>query len=87
MLVCMRKMHSEFPLHDLTTAPPAAVPTLQATQQAFGFLPNLERSMATAPALLGAYASLWDLFDSTSFTKAERQIVYQTINVEHACNY
>lgn len=76
-----------FPLHDLITAPPASAALLAQTQHAFGMIPNLERSMATAPALLEAYSTLWALFDSTSFSPAERQIVYQTINIEHGCSY
>lgn len=50
-------------------------------------VPNLERTMATAPAMLEAYGTLWDLFNTASFTPAEQQIVYQTINVEHGCTY
>lgn len=60
---------------------------LEQTQRTFGMIPNLERSMATAPALLAAYGTLWDQFDTTSFSPVERQVVYQTINVEHGCSY
>ena len=80
-------MSNDFPLHDEKTAPAEALPVLLATQQAFGMVPNLERVMASAPALLKGYSTLWTLFDSTSFSAAERQIVYQTINVEHGCTY
>jgi hypothetical protein len=64
-----------------------AVPMLEKTQRAFGMLPNLERTMATAPALLQGYGMLWELFDQTSFSPIEQQVVYQTINVEHNCSY
>ena len=80
-------MHPEFQLHDPVTAPGAAAPMLAQVQKAFGMIPNLERTMAAAPALLEAYGTLWDLFDYTSFSPTERQIVYQAINVEHACTY
>ncbi|MGI9239575.1 MAG: hypothetical protein ACR2RV_02170 [Verrucomicrobiales bacterium] len=80
-------MLKDFPLHEPDTAPPASAALLDRTQEAFGMIPNLERSMATAPALLEAYGALWDLFESTSFSPAERQIIYQTINVEHQCTY
>ena len=80
-------MHPDFPLHDPATAPAASAATLAQAQRAFGVVPNLERSMATAPALLEAYSTLWELFESSSFSPAERQIVYQTINVEHGCDY
>lgn len=77
----------EFPLHSDVSAPAAALPLLKTTQQVFGMIPNLERTMAAAPALLEGYGLLWDLFDKTSFSPVERQIVYQTINVEHGCSY
>ena len=80
-------MHPKFPLHDTSSAPPEAAAMLQQTQKAFGMIPNLERAMATAPALLEAYGTLWELFDRTSFSPAERQVVYQAINVEHGCGY
>ncbi|MEL6196900.1 MAG: carboxymuconolactone decarboxylase family protein [Pseudomonadota bacterium] len=76
-----------FPLHDETTAPEAARDALAATRKNFGMIPNLERVMAGAPALLAAYSGAWDLFDETSLTPAERQIVYQTANVENECDY
>ena len=80
-------MSLSFPIHDEASAPEAALPMLQATQKAFGMLPNLESVMASSPALLESYGTLWELFDSTSFSPVERQIVYQTINVEHGCTY
>jgi len=80
-------MSLDFPLHEKKTAPAEALPMLQATEEAFGMIPNLERVMATAPALLESYGTLWALFDSTSLSPIERQIVYQTINVKHGCTY
>ena len=76
-----------FPLNTEDTVPKAAIPMLQNTQEAFGMVPNLERVMATAPALLESYGTLWALFNSTSFNAVERQIVYQAINAEHNCTY
>lgn len=43
--------------------------------------------MASAPPLLRAYVQLWELFDETSFTPIERQVVYQTANYENNCTY
>ncbi|MEM6487677.1 MAG: carboxymuconolactone decarboxylase family protein [Pseudomonadota bacterium] len=80
-------MTQPFPLHDAHSAPQAARPALAATQQSFGMIPNLERVMATAPALLAAYSAAWALFDTTSLTPVERQVVYQTANVENECDY
>ena len=80
-------MDERFPLHDPATAPASAAPMLRQTEGAFGMIPNLERAMASAPALLAAYGTLWDQFDETSFDPRERQVVYQTVNVEHGCDY
>ncbi|MEQ5787853.1 carboxymuconolactone decarboxylase family protein [Erythrobacter sp. NFXS35] len=76
-----------FPLHDETTAPRAAADALAATRKNFGMIPNLERVMACAPALLKGYSALWDLFDTTSLSPIERQVVYLTANYENACDY
>lgn len=76
-----------FPLHDETTAPEAARPGLETTRKNFGMIPNLERVMASAPPLLKGYAALWDLFDETTLSPIERQVVYLTANFENECNY
>jgi len=76
-----------FPLHDEATAPDAARPALAATRADFGMIPNLERTMATAPALLETYTRGWELFETTSLTPIERQVVYQTANFENDCAY
>ena len=80
-------MTERFPLHDETTAPESARDALAATRRSFGMIPNLERVMATAPALLAAYSGAWDLYDTTSLTPVERQVVYQTANFENDCTY
>lgn len=76
-----------FPLHDETTAPKAAQEALAATRKTFGMIPNLERIMANAPALLSGYSALWDLFDTTSLSPVERQVVCLTANFENDCAY
>ncbi len=76
-----------FPLHTVATAPAASCEFLAATQRSFGMIPNLEATMATAPALLTAYSTAWDAFDTTSLTPVERQVVYQTANFENTCTY
>jgi alkylhydroperoxidase family enzyme len=76
-----------FPLHDPASAPPEARTFLERAAQNFGSVPNLERVMASAPALLAGYVSLWDLFETTSLTPIERNVVYQTANVENGCIY
>jgi uncharacterized peroxidase-related enzyme len=76
-----------FPLFDENTAPEKAKPILGKTKEEFKMIPNLERTMALAPALLESYVTCWDLFNNTSLSAIERQIVYQTANFENECDY
>ncbi|MGF1474713.1 MAG: carboxymuconolactone decarboxylase family protein [Geminicoccaceae bacterium] len=80
-------MTEPFPLHDETTSPEASREALATTKRNFGMIPNLERVMATAPALLAAYSSAWNGFDTTSLSRIEQQVVYQTANFENDCTY
>jgi uncharacterized peroxidase-related enzyme len=76
-----------FPVHDETTAPEASKPLLEQAKKNFGMIPNLEKVMAESPALLEGYVRLWELFDTTSLSPIERQVVYQTANFENQCEY
>ena len=76
-----------FPLFDEATAPEAARPILIKTRKEFRMIPNLERTMALAPTLLESYATCWNLYGNTSLSPVERQIVYQTANLENECDY
>jgi AhpD family alkylhydroperoxidase len=76
-----------FKVHDESSSPEASKPILAQVKQGFGMIPNLERVMAEAPALLAGYVHLWNLFDTTSLTPIERQVVYQTANFENECGY
>ncbi|UWQ17145.1 carboxymuconolactone decarboxylase family protein [Jannaschia sp. M317] len=78
---------TDFPSHDLTTAPEASKPLLEKSQAAFGRLPGLHKVMAESPQLLEGYQVLHKLFTETGFDADELTVVWQTINVEHACHY
>ncbi|PWJ18324.1 carboxymuconolactone decarboxylase family protein [Jannaschia seohaensis] len=78
---------TDFPSHDLTTAPEASRPLLEASQKAFGRLPGLHKVMAESPQHLEGYQVLHRLFQETAFDAEELTVVWQTINVEHACHY
>ena len=77
----------QFTIHTLETAPADSKSALVHARQTFGFIPNLEGISAEAPALLKGSMALWDLFETTSFTKIERQIIYLTVNYENSCDY
>ena len=76
-----------YTVHSIDTAPEAAKEVLARTQKSYGFLPNLLGVMAEAPALLKAYRTLTDLFEETSFSPSERQVVLLTTSYENGCEY
>ncbi|XWN31020.1 MAG: carboxymuconolactone decarboxylase family protein [Devosia sp.] len=80
-------MKNGFRLHDPSSAPGESAALLKKAEAALGTVPNLERVMAEAPALLKAYVETWAMFDETSLSPAERQVVYQVANVENGCTY
>lgn len=77
----------EFQIHDETTAPETSKALLANSKQQFGMIPGLHAVMAEAPGLLEAYKTVHELFANSSFNKDEITVVWQTINVEHACHY
>ncbi len=78
---------TEFTLHTEESAPGASKPLLAQSQKAFGMIPGLHAVMAESPGLLEAYQRVHELFVNSSFDKDELTVVWQTINVEHACHY
>ena len=76
-----------FPFHDETSAPEAARADLAATRAELGLIPNLERTMASAPPLLKAYTAAWALFEETSLDPVERQVVMLAASVANGCDY
>jgi AhpD family alkylhydroperoxidase len=76
-----------FTLHNLATAPVAAVPILDAANKGLGFIPNLYAHMAEAPAALDAYKQLGSLLEKTSLTPTEQQVVLIAVSVKNNCAY
>ncbi len=77
----------EFTIYTIETAPENSKEALIHAKEAFGFIPNLEGILAEAPATLKAGMALWELFETTSFTPIEQQVIYLTANYEHDCRY
>lgn len=76
-----------FPSHDLDTAPDGSKPLLEQSQKAFGRLPGLHKVLAESPQAFEGYQLLHKLFTETDFDAEELTVVWQSINVEHACHY
>jgi alkylhydroperoxidase family enzyme len=77
----------DFTLHDQASAPEAAKPLLKDSLVSLGMIPGLHAVMAEAPAVLEGYKQLHRLVMETSFDNDEKTVLWQTINVEHACHY
>ena len=78
---------SDFTIHTIETSPEQAKPALQASQKAYGSIPNLHAVMAESPQLLEAYRKVHELFTQTSLNNDELTVVWQTINKFHNCHY
>lgn len=61
---------------------------MDGAQQKMGMVPNMYRTMANLPALLGSYAHGYDLFRQQSgFSAPEQEVVFITISRENGCKY
>jgi alkylhydroperoxidase family enzyme len=74
-------------IHNIETAPEGSKSLLENTLKANGMIPGLHGVLAGSPQLFEAYQTLHKLFSASSFNKEELTVVWQTINVEHACHY
>jgi len=74
-------------VHNIESAPQESKPLLENSLKAFGMLPGLHGVLASSPQTLEAYQKLHELFMNTSFNEEELTVVWQAINVEHACHY
>ncbi|MFT7633962.1 MAG: putative peroxidase-related enzyme [Mariniblastus sp.] len=78
---------ANFANHTIESAPSASKALLEGAKQKVGFVPNLYAGMAEAPALLEGYLAISGIFDKTSFSPTERQIVLMTSNRLNGCSY
>jgi len=76
-----------YKIHNENTAAPAAAELLKKAKDKYGFVPNLLGTMAEAPALLKAYMALGSIFDETSFSPTEKQIILLTVSSANGCSY
>lgn len=76
-----------YKIHNENTAPASAAELLKKAKDKYGFVPNLLGTMAEAPALLKAYMTLGGIFDETSFSPTEKQIVLLTVSSANGCSY
>lgn len=75
------------PVQSVESAPAASREMLKAAGGKFGFVPNLLGMFANAPALLEGYLTLAGIFDKTSLSPTERQVVLLAASFENGCEY
>jgi len=78
---------SKYSVHTRHTAPAKSAELLAGAEQAFGFVPNLLGIMAESPAVLNTYLTVTGLFEQSSFTPTEQQIVLLTTSRFNECSY
>ncbi|HHI92584.1 MAG TPA: carboxymuconolactone decarboxylase family protein [Gammaproteobacteria bacterium] len=76
-----------FTIHNKTTAPAASLPIMVATEQAFGFIPNLYGVFAESPTAIAAYAAINEALKHCALTPVEQQIVALTVSIKNNCDY
>jgi uncharacterized peroxidase-related enzyme len=76
-----------FTVHTIETAPEGSRARLEAVRKAWGFVPQLQGTLAESPVTLEAYDTLFGLVGQSSFSPAEQQVAYLAINVFHGCAY
>jgi len=74
-----------FNVHTTESAPQGE--QLEASQKAFGFIPNLHAVLSESPAALDAYKTVGDLFGKSSLNLVERNVVWMTSNAVNDCHY
>ncbi|MGE8063608.1 carboxymuconolactone decarboxylase family protein [Pseudomonas sp. NPDC089569] len=71
----------------LENATEAARPLLEGVQKQIGFLPNVFRVLAHAPAVLGAYLQNAGALSKTSLSAKEKEAIYLATSQVNGCDY
>lgn len=78
---------NKFDIHTAETASPTSSEMLASVQKSYGFVPNLYGVFAESPAMLKAYMSLGKIFDESSFSPTERQVIILAASRLNECHY
>lgn len=78
---------SRFKTHTIESASDQGKEVLKGVKDAYGFIPNLMATMVEAPATAKAYATLGKIFEETSFSPTEQQVVLLTTSRVNGCEY
>lgn len=80
-------MIMSFTRHDASSAPEGARSIIENTSKGFGFVPAPVAMMAESPELLEGFMTGNGLFNKTSFTQLEREVLILTMATSVECHY
>lgn len=66
---------TNYPIHTIASAPEASQQSLEALHSAFGLIPNLAATMASAPSLVNTFVAGFGQLSGSGFTGGERQVL------------
>jgi len=78
---------NNFDIHTKETAEAPAADMLGDIEKAYGFVPNLYGIFAESPATLRAYMTMSNIFDESSFSATEKQLIILVASRQNECNY
>ncbi|MGQ0840162.1 carboxymuconolactone decarboxylase family protein [Actinokineospora sp.] len=76
-----------FITHTADTAPAGSKPIIVGAARKFGYVPAPVARMAASPELLGTFMANLAVFDRTTLTELEREIVVMTMATHVECHY
>lgn len=78
---------SSIPVLSIETAPDSSQRHLERARAAFGFVPNVLGMLANAPAALETYLTVMGIFQRSSLTPVEQQVVLLAVSGQNGCGY
>ncbi|MCH8978881.1 MAG: carboxymuconolactone decarboxylase family protein [Armatimonadetes bacterium] len=81
------KTRTGYQVHDTSTAPSDSRPFIEDKQKEFGFVPNLIGVFADSPQAVEAYVTLGRLFESTTLSPIEVNVVMLAVSAANSCDY
>lgn len=78
---------TKYTLYELENAPEGSQPFMQAAKDKFGFVPNVLKVQAEAPALIKGYLTLSGIFGESGLSPAEQQTILLTASMANGCDY
>jgi uncharacterized peroxidase-related enzyme len=70
---------------DASSAPARSRPALGAAERAFGFVPSALRRWAASPTLIEAFETLRKLFEHSTLSHLEQEVVILVVSFENEC--